>query len=242
MRYNSWDLLLVAIVSACLGAGVSQGNTLVEMPDVSAKVSGFSLGQARILPAIANAVTGSADDSVQANWQAGALWQLYEEDWQFSLPAEYDGKVAGVDYNFVGSEKPLRHSSFLIDGLADGRRDGWTSMADEVALLSTQDFGFQEHPDPALAGVQPWQISGDRAAKILNHDAARGVVLKDGTILRQTKGEIAPLKGALLTLFGGGACLDWTGVLFEPGSRIEFEKDGEIGYATLNEICYPVLP
>lgn len=176
-------------------------------------------------------------------WEPGAVWRLYQEDWEFGLPAEYDGKVKGEDYQFTASDKPLRHSDVLIDGLADGQRDGWTSMADEVAAYSTKDFGYVASPNPALAEVQPWKISGERVAKFLNHDAARGVVFKDGTVLRQSKGEIKPQKERLLTLFANGACLDGTGVLFEPdGSRVEFEQDGEIQYAVLDGDCYPVLP
>ncbi len=151
--------------------------------------------------------------------------------------------MAGVDYNFTASDKPLRHSDVLIDGLADGQRDGWTSMADQVVAGSTKDFGFNEHPDPDLHYAQPWKISGDRAAKFLNHGAARGVVLADGTILRQSQGEIEPRKPELLVLFADGACLDWTGVLFEPGgSRVEFEKGGGIGFAVLDDACYPTIP
>jgi hypothetical protein len=137
----------------------------------------------------------------------------------------------------------LRHSDVLIDGLADGQRDGWTSTFDQIVAMSTKDFGFKEHPDPALHYAQPWKISGDRAAKFLNHGAARGVVLADGTILRQAQGEIEPRKEELLTLFVDGACLDWTGVLFEPGgSRVEFEQDGSIGFAVLDDACYPNTP
>jgi hypothetical protein len=150
--------------------------------------------------------------------------------------------VAGVDYNFTASDKPLRHSDVLIDGLADGLRDGWTSMADQVVAGSTKDFDFNEHPDPALHDAQPWKIDGDRAAKLLNHGAVRGVVLKDGTILRTTLGEIGPRRPELLALFAESACLDWTGVLFEPGSRVEFEKDGGIGFAVLDDACYPNIP
>ncbi len=176
-------------------------------------------------------------------WEPGAVWQLYQEDWQYSLPPEYDGKVAGVDYNFTASDKPLRHSDVLIDGLADGQRNGWTSMADQVVAGSVKDFGFNEHPDPNLHYAQPWKISGDRAAKFLNHGAARGVVLADGTILRQSQGEIEPRKTDLLTLFANGACLDWTGVLFEPnGSRVEFETADGIGFAVLDDACYPNIP
>lgn len=175
-------------------------------------------------------------------WDSGAIWRLYQEDWEYNLPAEYDGKVKGEDYNFTASDKPLRHSDVLIDGLADGKRDGWTSMADQVAAFSTQDFDFEAHPDPALESVQPWKISVQRAAKILDHGAVRGVVLKDGTILRHAKNEITPRKDELLALFDNGVCLDWTMAMFEPGSRIEFEKDGEIQYAVLNEDCYPVMP
>jgi hypothetical protein len=176
-----------------------------------------------------------------AEWESGSVWRLYQEDWEYSLPPEYAGKVAGVDYNFTASDKPLRHSDVLIDGLADGLRDGWTSMADQVVAGSVKDFGFNEHPDPALHSVQPWKIDGERAAKILNHGAARGAVLADGTILRTTKGEMGPNRDRLLALFAESACLDWTGVLFEPGSRIEFEKDGGIGFAVLDDACYPNL-
>ncbi|PSN14240.1 hypothetical protein C7293_12500 [filamentous cyanobacterium CCT1] len=212
------------------------------MPDISAKISGFSLAQAQVLPAIANALPGSDGDSAEANWQAGELWQLYEEDWQFNLPAEYANKESGKDYHFVETGKPLRHSAYLIDGLADGQRDGWTSMADEVAA-GYPDFDFKMHPEPALKGVQPWKINGDRVTKILNHGAARAVVLQDGTILKVRNNEIEPRKSELLALFAEGACFDWTGTLFEPGgSRIEFEQEGRIQFAVLDENCYPVIP
>ncbi|PSN13943.1 hypothetical protein C7293_13705 [filamentous cyanobacterium CCT1] len=218
-------ILPLLTAAAGLAAGVGVSPHLANAPAPTA-----------IAPAVAqDEVTEAAPT---ANWNPGELWALYQEDWAFTLPAEYQGKAAGTDYHFVETGKPLRHSAYLIDGLADGLRDGWTSMSDEVAAFYP-DGEFHEHPEPALQSVQPWKIDGDRAAKILNHGAARAVVLADGTILRHA--EVEARKAELLSLTADGFCMDWTATLFEPGSRIEFQKDGAIHAAPLDEACYPAV-